>query len=421
MHPNRKFVARIALGCFLVFVAISQTFLWTAKAETVSNYWVTVSPTTADSSVYTAVGRNWTISFEALWTYGSESGQPIRNATVTVQVASPNGAVINKLQENTNAGTFSFNYSSPTADILTFSPTKLVTQDGVEWNSTLLESGSNLYGFQSKSVTVWWDTFHVALVSYDTNNLGATTASVNVTYLLVPEAGLTLPAWATYSNQTFLPKIAHGINVTINSVKAQETSVAGIYTANVSTWTPTAYILVGVSQEGWTTTNTGFSFTHNSNGSVWGYAILVGAGVVLAILLFRFVLLKKTGDAPSPRNRHFPVFGGILLAATSVMSLYWGLVALDGKLHGFDWALLSTLGLLSFVLGSAGAIMRFRKKNQAFAIFTVIVPLLVNLVIVKTSLEAYQLATPWIAIVASLVLSAVSGVLICNSDEHFLK
>ncbi len=421
MYRSKKFSVRVAIVCLLVLAAISQVFLWTAKAETAPNYWVTVNPTTAYSLMYTTVGRNWTISFEALWTYGNEAEQPISNATVTIQVTSLNGTVIDNLQQNTTTGVFSFDYSLPVADILTFNATKLVTQDGVEWNSTFLDERINLYGFQSKAVVVWWDTFHVALASYDTSTLGATTASMNVTYLLVPEAGLTLPEWATYSNQTFLPKIAQSTTVTINGVKAQETAVAGIYTANVSTWSPTVYILVGVSQEGWTTTYTGFSLEHNSNQPIWEYATIIGIGVVLTAGLLKVVLVKKSENTPSPKHVRFPVFGGALLTAASIISLYWGLVGLDATLNGFDWVLLATSGLLSFGSGFAGAIMAFRKRNQAFAILTVIMPLVVNFVIVKTSLEAYQLATPWIAIVVSLALSIAAGVFMCNSDEFFLK
>jgi hypothetical protein len=46
-------------------------------AQTASNYFVTVNPTTADSQMYTTVGRNWTVSFEALWNYGDDSGNLI--------------------------------------------------------------------------------------------------------------------------------------------------------------------------------------------------------------------------------------------------------------------------------------------------------------------------------------------------------
>src|SRR5208283_4275036 len=183
----------------------------------------------------------------------------------------------------------SFNYSSSTADMIAFTPIQLVTQDGTEYNATLLKTNENqAYGLESKSVTVWYDTFNVSLVSADTNTSDAIAVNVNVTYLLLPQEGLTLPAKDTFSNQTFLPKIVYDANVTIDGVKAQETSIAGIYTANVSTVFPTAYVLVAVSQNGWTTTYTAFSFTHEANAAIWEEYSLVG--VIFVIVLFALFL-----------------------------------------------------------------------------------------------------------------------------------
>ena len=280
-YLNQRSISRIALISILLLTLVLPILVETATAQTPSNYYVTVNPTTPDSPIYTTVGRNWTVSFEALWSYGDNSGQAITNAIVTVQVKNSKNEAINTLSVNTTTGLFSFNYSSSTVDVLTFKPIKLVTQDGVKWTPNLLDAGKSLYGFQSKSVVVWYDTFHVSLVSFDTKTLGVTAVSVNVTYLLLPEDGLTLPEWATYSNQTFLPKIVHNAIVTINGVKAEETSM-GIFTAKVSIWLPTSYIVVGVSQEGWVTTHTGFSFAHNAN-EPFGYAIalsLVACGCI---------------------------------------------------------------------------------------------------------------------------------------------
>ncbi len=248
MHS--KMPAQIVLVTLLIFVSLLPLFIEKASAQTTSNYWVTVNPTT-DSQMYTTVGRNWTLSFQALWSYGNNAGQPISNATVTMQVSGSKSGTINVFQLNTTSGLFSFNYSSSTADILTFTPTKLVTQDGTEYNSTLLNTnGNQAFGFQSKSVAVWWDTFNVSLISSNTKTSEVISVNVNITYLLIPQEGLSLPAKDTFSNQTFLPKIVHDANVTINNVKAEETSIAGIYTANVSTVFPTAYVIVAVSQNG---------------------------------------------------------------------------------------------------------------------------------------------------------------------------
>ena len=113
------------------------------------------------------------------------------------------------------------------------------------------------------------------------------------------------------------------------------------------------------------------------------------------------------------------MFGGIMLAVASLISLYWGLVGLDSTLHGFDWALLGISGLVSFGFGLASAVMSMRRKQQALAIVAVCLPLIVNLVAVKTSLDGYQLAIPWVTLVIATAVSIVSGLLISNSDEQF--
>lgn len=388
-----------------------------AVAQKTPYYFVTVNPATPDSPIYTTIGSNWTLSFEALWSYGDASGTPIENATVTIQVNNTKNEVVNTLLLNTTDGSFSFNYSSSTAGIFTFTPTKLVTPDGIKWNSSLLDTGNNVYGFQSKSVVVWWDTFHVSLVDYDTS-LGVTTVSVNVTYLLLPEEGLTLPEWATYSHQPFLPKMAHNVNVTINGLTADETSTEGIFEANVSIWLPTAYIIVGVSQEGWVTTNTGFCFAQDTNGTLWGYAVIFASVLVVAVLVSSFVLHRKEGHKFLSLE-NYPFLGGVLLAIASVISLYWGLVGLDSTLHGFDWWILTILGLGSFSFGLIGGFFSIRKKNQALVIFTIILPMVTNLMGVDYSLGIYELDVPWLILIASFVLIFISAFLICNADDAF--
>lgn len=417
IYLDWKMFSRIVPACVLLLMLVLPA-VKAVNAQATPNYFVTVNPTTPDSPMYTTVGRNWTVSFEALWSYGDDSGTAIANAIVTVQVNNSKSEVIDTLSLNTTTGLFSFNYSSSTADVLTFTPTKLVASDGTEWNSNLLDAENSLYGFQSKSVVVWWDTFHVSLVSYDTETAGDTMVSVNVTYLLLPEEGLTLPEWATYSHQTFLPKTVHNANVTINGVKAEETSTEGTFKANVSTWLPTAYIHVGVTQEGWVTTHTGFSFAHNANEPSWQYTMIFGLVLVVAVLLIFFVLRRKEGsNLLSLKN--YPILGGVLLAITSVISLYWGLVGLDSTLHGFDWMPLTIFGLLSFGFGLASALLSLRKKIQPLVIFVITMPMITNLVGVKYSLDMYGLTIPWLMLIASFVLSFVSAVLICNADEVF--
>ncbi|MGD0644690.1 MAG: hypothetical protein ABSA75_07280 [Candidatus Bathyarchaeia archaeon] len=422
MHLKRVSPAWIVgLVTLLLFVSVFPFFNVKVSGQTTASYWVTVNPTT-DSVMYTTVGHNWTLAFQAVWSYGNNSGQPISNATVTMQVSGSKGEAINTLNLNTTSGIFSFSYSSSTADILTFTPIKLTTQDGVRWNSNLLKiSGNSAYGFQSNVVTVWWDTFHVSLTNSNTKSLEAATVSVNVTYLLLPQGGLTLPSVDTYSNQTFLPKIAEGANVTINGVSAQETSV-GIYEANVSTVFPTAYVIVMVSQKGWTTTSTAFSFSHNANEAVWMDASIIGLILMASSLALYFVLVKKPTQPTSLfGSARFPFIGGVLLLAASVVSLFWGSIGVEGTLHGFSWLLLAVSGLGSFGLGLAGSWLSIMKKNQALVIAIIVELMVVNLLAVKSSLDAYQLSVPWLTIFVSLAATILCGCLISNSDEQFSK
>jgi hypothetical protein len=233
--------------------------------------------------------------------------------------------------------------------------------------------------------------------------------------LLIPEEGMTLPEWATYSNQTFLPKTVQNASVTINGVTAEK-SENGVFTATFSNWLPTAYIHVGVSQDGWTTTHTGFSFVHSANEQPWGYAVICMVFVVIA--LSYFVLFKNSGNRILSL-KNYPLLGGILLAITAFVSLYWGLVGLDSTIKGFDWLFLTLIGLLSFGFTLTAAFLSFRKKAQPFVIFTIIMPMFTNVIGVIYSLDSYELALPWLIMIASFVLSFISACLICNADEEF--
>jgi hypothetical protein len=391
------------------------------SAQTQSNYYVTVKPTTPDSPMYTASGRNWTLSFESQWSYGADSGKNIPNATVAIEVHNRANQLLETLSLNTTYGTITFNYTSSTVDILTFTPTKLTTDDGKDWKAGIVDSSANVYGLQSKSAVVWYDTFHVSLVSSDTGSLGKVGSTVNVTYLLVPEEGLTLPAWATYNNQTYLTKTVQGANININGVKAQESQTPGIYTADSSTFFQTAYVNVKVSQERWTTTNTGFSFAQNANQQIWIYTVGLGLALAFAAAILYFFKSGKANNPVPAKHSSFPFFGGVLLIATSVISLYWGLVGLEGTLHTFDWLPLALLGMLTFAFGIGGSLMAFKKRNQALVIFSVMAPMAVNIVVVKASLDMYHLANPWLILITSVFASIIAGYFICNSDAGFQK
>ena len=257
------------------------------------------------------------------------------------------------------------------------------------------------------------------MVSFNTDTKGSTTVTVNVTYLLLPEKGLTLPDWATYSHQTFLPKIVHNATVTINGVNANELS-AGIFTANVPIWLPTAYVHVGVSQEEWVTTHKGFSFAQSANEPFWEYIVLGALFVFVGLTLF--VWFRKSNDnSASNTERRYAVLGGALLLITSIVSLYWGLVGLDSTLHGFDWSILTLICLLTFSFGLTAGVLSILRRNQALVIFAESIVIITNLIGVKSSLDMYQLSAPWLIIIGSFVLSAISAYLVSNADEAFTK
>ncbi len=416
---KQALISSIAILFIFPLVTGFPFLVGSVVAQNPSNYYVTVSSTTSNFLMYTPVGSDWNVSFQALWSYGGNLGQHISNATVTVQVSGSKNGALTALQLNTTSGVFSFNYSSSTAEIITFTPTKLVTQNGTEWKPTLLDSGNNIYGFHSESVVVWWDTFNVSLVDSNTDTLGNAGVTVNVTYLLLPEEGLTLPREATYSNQTFLLKNVQGANVVINGVNAQEIQ-PGLYFANVSIWLPTTYVHVAVSQEDWITTHTGFSFAHLSNESIWMYTILFSSMSGVAILfVFGFIFRKTRNNPLLFRRQNYPFYGGVLIAICSIISFYWGLVGIDGFLHGFDWIFFAILGILSSIVAIIGAIVSLLRKHQALAIFAPILPIFLNMAGINVFLDSYQLSSPWLILIASFVMASLSGFLICNSDKYF--
>jgi hypothetical protein len=257
----------------------------------------------------------------------------------------------------------------------------------------------------------------VALVRANTETLEGIQVSVKVTYLLVPEEGLTIQS-LNDSQQDFFPKIAQGVKVTINGVQAEETAVAGVYSATVSTLMPTAYVLVEVSQEGWATAHKAFSFTHDANMTIWTPVEIIFASayvVALAAVLFSF---RKSKSLVSKRS-YLPVFAGFLLILASFIGLYWVLVWFESTSHGFEWTLYWLLGVLSFGFGISGGIMAVRRQKQAAVLFTASFSIFANIIAVKASLDAYQLALPWTLILMAFAFSVTSGLLIGNSDDQF--
>lgn len=422
MHSHQICASRIVLVSLLL-VSVFPIFVETASAQTSAYYWVTVKPTAPGFVVHSPVGWNWTVSFQTLWTYGNNSGGAIENATVSVEVTA-NDTVMETLLPKTNAtGFVSFYYSSAIPDVLTFAPTKLVTEDRVEWNSSLLEtlpSGALLYGFQSKSVTIYWDSFAATLVSADVSSLGVTRLAVNITYLMIPQGGLTVPQLRNQSRYDYIPKYVHGADVKINGVEAKESSVLGVYAAETSTWLPTAYILVGISQEGWPQTNKALSFTHSANEIIWASATVFGLiGVAVVLLTYHFVSSKRTKGHALFKQTGFPAVGAILLIIASFISMYWALVGVETVLHGFDWIFLGIFGVIASTFGLVGGVMSKMRKNFVLTMIAACFPLIENAVVVKISFDNYQLAIPWIAVAPAIIISVVSGILIGRSDEEF--
>jgi len=378
-----------------------------ASAQTEPYYYVTVNPEILGNALqYTNVGRNATLSFTAQWGY---NGSQIQNATTVIVVTDQNNKVVDMFLENTTSGVFSFNYSTTTPSILNFTPTKLTTADGKEWANNTLVPGENAYEFVSNFAQVYFDTFQVSAVNFDTNTIGKVAATVNVTYLMLPEDGLQISI-------SHLSKIGQGLNISINGVVAQEIA-PGIYTATSSTWFSTTYVNVQVSGNNWATTNTAFGVTQNANQPLWIYGVTFASIASIAALLIRFMASKRSNRQQMSRHPNFAFFGGVTLTATSVISLYWGAVGFEGTIHTFNWFGLAGFGIFAFLVGIIGCLSLTRRKYQPLSITTTIVPMIANVVLIKGSLDMYMLASPWILLVGAFVLSVLSGFFICNIDS----
>jgi hypothetical protein len=374
-----------------------------------------VSAATPSTTMYSTIDHNITVAFRANWTFGANSAQPVEDANVTVEVKTSKEAVIYTFNVTTNStGSLSFNYSIPAPEILTFTPTALFTSDGAEYNSSILQAENNLYGLQIESISVYYDTFDVALVSADTNTKGRTSVTVNVTYLLAPEEGLTLPPASSYLNQTFFPKVAEGVDVTINGVEAEEAQ-SGVYRADIPTWLPTSYVLVEVSKPDWSPNHEAFSFTHTSNANIWLPAVAVA--VVCVLVASVVTLLRRRSN--NVKLGRFPTVGGVALIGASFISLYWGVVGVDSTLHGFNWGSFAFLGFAAFAFGVAGSILSWKRKHQAAVLFVTCLSLVANVAAVKVSLDSYLLPLPWTLLALAFAVSLISGLLIGNSDDQF--
>lgn len=97
---------RIAFMNALLLVLVLSASVKTISAQTTSQYWVTVNHVTSSSIVYGNVEKNWTIPFQAVWSYGENSGQVVENATVTIEVKTMNDESVASITETTNSTGF---------------------------------------------------------------------------------------------------------------------------------------------------------------------------------------------------------------------------------------------------------------------------------------------------------------------------
>lgn len=77
-HLKQARTIKIIIISLLMLVVVLPVSVETAKSQTTdSHYWVTVNPSTPSAAMYGTVGRNWTISFKAMWSYGAKSGKSL--------------------------------------------------------------------------------------------------------------------------------------------------------------------------------------------------------------------------------------------------------------------------------------------------------------------------------------------------------
>ena len=347
------------------------------------------------------------IPFDVQWTYGPDKGNFVENATVTLEVINSEGKSITAVDVNSTTGVFYLNYTQKSPNILLFKATKILTQDRIEYSSKLVDQSTNLWGLASGQAQIYWDTFHIAMVNYNTDNLEKIDATVNVTRMLLPEQGLTL------NGNFHISKIVEGAKVTINGALAQEVT-PGIYVAASSTWLPTTYINIKVSSGNWTTTDTGFSFEHAANQPFWTYGVALASIVASIGIVTRFFVSKKS--KPQNKGSNYLFFGAVTLAVTCIISIYWTIVAIEGSLHTFEWILLTVFGFLSVLMGFIGTALLIRRTQPAATMSAVMFPMIMNTLAVNASLEMYDLVNPWIWLFVSLFFSIISGVFISRSE-----
>jgi hypothetical protein len=135
-----------------------------------------------------------------------------------------------------------------------------------------------------------------------------------------------------------------------------------------------------------------------------------------------FVLARRANhDNSGVKPSNWPFIGGVLLAGSSVVSFFWLLTGVEGCMHMFDWVLLSGFAVATFALGIVGTILAFKKHLQPLAVSAAILPLLTNVIFVKTSFDNYALSYSLLTLLVPAVLSIASIVALCSDDNAFTK
>jgi len=236
--------------------------------------------------LHPAAGSNVSVSYQVQWGWGGNKGQKVVNASVYLEVREDNGTTIeNHVYYVNDTGYISFCYSSHGPATLHFVPTKVVDQEGVEYNSTLLHTSNStsdkywLCGLNPSPLTVYWDSLNITSINAGTYDLGTATVVVQVQYLMIPE-----------DSQVY-PKNVNAATVTINGLNATFYQ-DGFYTIKLSTWFPTVDLTIEAPLEGWPKTTKTYSTAQIANRALY-FQIAAGVLLTLGILAAVYAILRR--------------------------------------------------------------------------------------------------------------------------------
>ena len=276
-----------------VFLVFALVFLCPAVyVQRVSSvgqayYWITLTPTSSglvydgrNGWLHPVAESNVSVSYQVQWGWGDKNGQKVVNASVYLEIREDNGTMIeNHVCYVNDTGYISFYHKSQGPETLHFVPTKVVDQEGIEYNSTLLHQPNTafdeywLYGLNPSPITVYWDSLNIASINAGTNDLGTATVVVQVQYLIIPE------------DSQLYPKNINTATVTVNGLNATVYQ-DGFYTVTLTTWYPTVDLTVEASFEGWPKTTKTYSTAQIANRTLYfqiAAAILVTLGILAAV------------------------------------------------------------------------------------------------------------------------------------------